>query len=192
VAGDGAVVNATLDLLRAHFGRKLGHMDESIHRFLWVTDFPLLEYNAEERRYTAMHHPFTAPRPEDVDLLGSDPLRVRARAYDLVLNGNEIGGGSIRNHRLHVQMQLFDALGMSEEESQEKFRFLLEALKYGTPPHGGIAFGFDRIVMLMAGADTIRDVIAFPKTQRAACLMTEAPARVDSGQLEGLSIRIRH
>lgn len=191
VAGGATVVNATLDLLRTHFASKSGQVKQNTHCFVWVTDFPLLEYDVEEGRYTAMHHPFTAPRPEDMDLLGSDPPRVRARAYDLVLNGNEIGGGSIRNHQLAVQMRLFEALGISEEEAREKFRFLLEALEYGTPPHGGIAFGFDRIIMLMAGASTIRDVIAFPKTQRAACLLTQAPARLDSSQLEGLWFQIR-
>ncbi len=190
VAGQKGMVNATLDLLRTHFGRKLGLLEEGTYRFVWVTEFPLLEYDPDEGRYTAMHHPFTAPRPEDVPLLSTEPDKVRARAYDLVLNGNEIGGGSIRNHRLDVQMKVFQALGISLEEAEEKFRFLLEALQYGAPPHGGIAFGFDRIVMLLAGAETIRDVIAFPKTQRAACLLTEAPAEVDPRQLEELWIRI--
>lgn len=191
VAGRSAMVNATLDLLRTHFGRRLGLVEEGAHRFVWITEFPLLDYDPDEARYTAMHHPFTAPRPEDIPLLSTEPARVRARAYDLVLNGNEIGGGSIRNHRLDVQMKVFQALGISEQEAHEKFRFLLEALQYGAPPHGGIAFGFDRIVMLLAGAETIRDVIAFPKTQRAACLLTEAPAEVDPKQLEELWIRIR-
>jgi aspartyl-tRNA synthetase len=192
VAGDAPMVNATMDLLRNHFGRKLGQVDEDALNFLWVTDFPLLEFDADAGRYVAVHHPFTAPRPEDLAFLETDPGRVRARAYDLVLNGNEIGGGSIRNHRLDLQTALFRALGLGEEEAGEKFRFLLEALGYGAPPHGGIAFGFDRIMMIMSGAPTIRDVIAFPKTQRAACLMTEAPARVDPKQLEELWIQIRH
>jgi aspartyl-tRNA synthetase len=192
VAGEAAMVNATLDLLRNHFGRKLGLVDDGAMRFLWVTDFPLLEYDADEGRYVAVHHPFTAARPDDLPFLETDPARVRARAYDLVLNGNEIGGGSIRNHRLDLQTALFQALGISEEEAREKFRFLLEALAYGAPPHGGIAFGLDRIIMLMAAGTTIRDVIAFPKTQRGACLMTEAPARVEPGQLEELWIQIRH
>ncbi len=192
VAGEAGMVNATLDLLRNHFGRKLGCTDADALGFVWVTDFPLLEYDPAEGRYGAVHHPFTAPRAEDLEFLESDPLRVRARAYDLVLNGNEIGGGSIRNHRVGLQRRLFGALGISEEEAQEKFRFLLEALEYGAPPHGGIAFGFDRLIMLMAGAATIRDVIAFPKTQRAACLMTEAPAPVNPKQLEELWIQIRH
>jgi aspartyl-tRNA synthetase len=192
VAGEPRMVNSTLDLLRNHFGRRLGIVDDEAQQFVWVTDFPLLEYDPEEGRYAAVHHPFTAPRPEDLDLLESDPLRVRARAYDLVLNGNEIGGGSIRNHQVDLQRRLFQALGISDDEAQEKFRFLLEALEYGAPPHGGLAFGFDRLIMLMAGAATIRDVIAFPKTQRAACLMTEAPAQVHPKQLEELWIQIKH
>jgi aspartyl-tRNA synthetase len=192
VAGEPAMVNPTLDLLRNHFGRKLGLVDETAYRFVWVTEFPLVQYDSDAGRFVAVHHPFTAAKPEDASLLESEPGRVRARAYDLVLNGNEIGGGSIRNHRLDQQKALFRALGISEEEAQEKFRFLLEALGYGAPPHGGIAFGFDRLVMLLAGAPTIRDVVAFPKTQRGACLMTEAPAPVDARQLEDLWIQVRH
>lgn len=192
VAGAKEMVNPTLDLLRNHFGRKLGLIDQSAFKFVWVTDFPLLEYDPLDGRYHSVHHPFTAPMVQDLDLLEVDPARVRARAYDVVLNGNEIGGGSIRNHRLDVQMRLFRALGISEGQAREKFHFLLEALGYGAPPHGGIALGFDRIVMLMARAGTIRDVIAFPKTQRAACLLTDAPARVDPRQLEELWIQIRH
>ena len=191
-AGDSGMVNATLDLLRNHFGRKLGLVNEDEYRFLWVTDFPLLEYDAESGRYTAMHHPFTSPRQDDLDILESDPSSVRARAYDLVLNGNEIGGGSIRIHRPDVQTRVFKALGISEDEAQERFRFLMEALEYGAPPHGGIAFGFDRIMMLLTKAGTIRDVMAFPKTQRAVCGMTEAPSSVDAKQLEELWIQIRH
>jgi aspartyl-tRNA synthetase len=191
-AGDKEMANATLDLLRVHFGRKMGLLDQSVYRFVWVTEFPLLEYNPDEGRPTAVHHPFTAPMQEDLDLLESDALKVRSRAYDLVVNGQEIGGGSIRNHRKDIQTRLFRALGISEEEALYKFGFLLKALEYGAPPHGGIAFGFDRIVMLMAGATSIRDVIAFPKTQRAACLLTDAPASVDPKQLEELWIQIRH
>lgn len=192
VAGDPSMVNPTLDILRGHFGKKMGLIKEEEFKFLWVTEFPLLEYDSVEGRFAAVHHPFTAPHPEDFHLLEEDPTQVRARAYDLVLNGNEIGGGSIRNHRLDLQMALFRALGISEQEAQEKFRFLLEALAYGAPPHGGIAFGFDRLVMLMAKAATIRDVIAFPKTQRGACLLTEAPAQVEPKQLEELWIQVKH
>ncbi len=192
VAGDPSMVNPTLDILRTHFGRKLGLVKEEEFRFLWVTEFPLLEYDSAEGRFVAVHHPFTAAHPEDLHLLERDPAKVRARAYDLVLNGNEIGGGSIRNHRLELQKTLFRALGISEKEAQEKFRFLLEALAYGAPPHGGIAFGFDRLIMLMAKAATIRDVIAFPKTQRGACLLTEAPAQVEPRQLEELWIQVKH
>ncbi|MGQ9857270.1 MAG: aspartate--tRNA ligase [Thermodesulfobacteriota bacterium] len=192
VAGDPTVVNPTLDILRNHFGRRLGLIKEGQFQFVWVTEFPLLEYDDEQGRFVAVHHPFTAAHPEDLDLLEKDPARVRARAYDLVLNGNEIGGGSIRNHRLDLQKAMFRALGISEEEAARKFRFLLEALAYGAPPHGGIAFGFDRLLMLMAGAATIRDVIAFPKTQRGACLLTEAPSQVEPKQLEELWLQVRH
>jgi aspartyl-tRNA synthetase len=191
VAGEPGMVNATLDRLRNHLAQRIGGWDEGALAFLWVTEFPLLEYDPESGRYAAVHHPFTAANPQDLPLLETDPGRVRARAYDLVLNGNEIGGGSIRNHRTDLQMRLFGALGISEKEAEEKFRFLLEALSYGAPPHGGIAFGLDRLTMLMAGGATIRDVIAFPKTQRAACLLTEAPAGVDPKQLEGLGIRVK-
>jgi aspartyl-tRNA synthetase len=159
------------------------------HEFLWVTDFPLLEWNAEDGRYYAMHHPFTAPRPEDLPLLGSDPASVRARAYDVVMDGVELGGGSIRIHDPEVQRQMFATLGIGADEARERFGFLLEAFRYGVPPHGGIALGLDRMVMLMAGRDSIRDVIAFPKTTSAACLMTRAPSPVDAGQLAELGLR---
>jgi aspartyl-tRNA synthetase len=188
-AGESRVVDATLDTLRRHFGRQLGLMDGSRYRFLWVTHFPLLEYDPEAKRHVAVHHPFTAPIPEDLPLLATQPERVRSRAYDLVLNGNEIGGGSIRIHQQEIQERVFRALGIGPEEAREKFGFMLETLQYGAPPHGGIALGFDRLVMLLCGASSIRDVIAFPKTQKATCLLTQAPAEVAVQQLLELSIR---
>jgi aspartyl-tRNA synthetase len=188
-AGESRVVDATLDTLRRHFARQLGLMDGGQYRFLWVTHFPLLEYDPEAKRYVAVHHPFTAPVPADLPLLATQPERVRSRAYDLVLNGNEIGGGSIRIHQQEIQEQVFRALGIGPEEAREKFGFMLEALQYGAPPHGGIALGFDRLVMLLCGASSIRDVIAFPKTQKATCLLTQAPAEVTIQQLLELSIR---
>ncbi|MGE5310204.1 MAG: aspartate--tRNA ligase [Nitrospirota bacterium] len=188
-AGESRVVDATLDTLRRHFGRQLGLMDGSRYRFLWITHFPLLEYDPEAKRHVAVHHPFTAPVPEDLPLLATKPERVRSRAYDLVLNGNEIGGGSIRIHQQEIQERVFRALGIGPEEAREKFGFMLEALQYGAPPHGGIALGFDRLVMLLCGASSIRDVIAFPKTQKATCLLTQAPAEVTVQQLLELSIR---
>jgi aspartyl-tRNA synthetase len=150
----------------------------------------MFEYSETEERYTATHHPFTSPILEDIPFLKTDPGKVRARAYDLVLNGSEIGGGSIRIHRSEVQSQVFDVLGLSNEESKKKFGFLLEALGYGTPPHGGIAFGFDRVVAIMVGAESIRDIIAFPKTNRASCLLTGAPSEVAEDQLRELSLKI--
>ena len=159
--------------------------------FCWVTDFPLFEYDIETKRYVAMHHPFTSPKPEDLDRLESDPLSVRARAYDLVLNGVELGGGSIRIHRTDVQARMFKMLGISDEEAQAKFSFLLDALKFGAPPHGGIALGLDRFVRLLLGGDSIRDAIAFPKTQRGQDMMTGAPGVVDEKQLRDLHIQLR-
>ncbi|HKA55258.1 MAG TPA: aspartate--tRNA ligase [Candidatus Binatia bacterium] len=179
-----------LSRLRLYLGDKLGLIAKDELRFLWVTDFPLLEYDGEAKRYMAMHHPFTSPREDDLPLLEADPGRVRALAYDLVLNGVELGGGSIRNHRLGVQQRVFAQLGIGETEAQEKFGFLLEALSYGAPPHGGIAFGFDRLVMLFAGAESLREVIAFPKTAKAVCLLTQAPSPVDPKQLRELSIKL--
>ena len=179
-----------LSRLRLSLGEKLGLIPKSEFSFLWVTDFPLLEYDPETKRYVAMHHPFTSPREEDIALLESNPGQTRALAYDLVLNGVELGGGSIRNHRTDVQQKVFAALGIGESEAQEKFGFLLEALSYGAPPHGGIAFGFDRMAMLFAGADSLREVIAFPKTAKAVCLMTQAPSTVDTKQLRELSIKV--
>ena len=190
VAGESGVVNATLDILRYHFSRRLNLLDESQFHFTWITRFPLLEYDIAEKRYVAIHHPFTAPVEEDIDLLTDHPERVRSRAYDLVLNGNEIGGGSIRIHHHNLQKRVFRALGIDDDEAQHKFGFMLEALQYGAPPHGGIALGFDRLVMLMCGVDSIRDVIAFPKTQKASCPMTQAPEKVGLEQLLELSIKL--
>jgi aspartyl-tRNA synthetase len=154
-----------------------------------VVDFPLFEWNEEENRLEALHHPFTAPRREDIPLLESDPLSVRSDAYDLVLNGTEIGGGSVRNFEPHLQERLFEKIGISPESARARFGFLLDALTYGAPPHLGMAFGLDRFVMLLAGCDSIRDVIAFPKTQKGSCLLTEAPSSVDAVQLKELGIR---
>jgi len=190
VADQERTVCDVLSRLRLYLGDKLGLVAKDELRFLWVTDFPLLEYDGEAKRYVAMHHPFTSPREDDLPLLEADPGRVRAMAYDLVLNGVELGGGSIRNHRLDVQQRVFARLGIGETEAQEKFGFLLEALSYGAPPHGGIAFGFDRLVMLFAGADSLREVIAFPKTAKAVCLLTQAPSPVEPKQLRELSIKL--
>lgn len=184
------IVADSLGHLRVHLAEKLGLIDPEAMNFLWVIDFPLLEWDEEEKRYVAMHHPFTSPMDEDLELMDTDPGRVRAKAYDMVLNGVEIGGGSIRIHRRDVQEKMFRLLGLSQEEAVEKFGFMLEAFEYGTPPHGGIAFGIDRLVMLLAGRDTIRDVIAFPKTQSASCLMTGAPSEVSAKQLKELHIKL--
>ena len=190
VADSFRVANESLGRLRGHLGHKLGLTSKSDFRFVWVTDFPLLEWDGEARRHVAVHHPFTAPMDEDVPLLDSDPGRARAKAYDLVLNGSEIGGGSIRIHDQTVQSRMFRLMGIEAEEAREKFGFLLEALEYGAPPHGGIAFGLDRLTMILTGSDSIRDVIAFPKTQKATCLLSEAPGVVDEKQLQELSIRL--
>jgi aspartyl-tRNA synthetase len=175
--------------LRNKMGKQLNLINEDRFDLVWITEFPLLEWDEDEKRFSAMHHPFTSPMEEDLPLLDSDPARIRARSYDLVLNGSEIGGGSIRIHRNELQEKMFSALGMDMEEAQTRFGFLLEALKYGAPPHGGIAFGLDRIAMILSGSSSIRDVIAFPKTQKATCLMTEAPSRVDPKQLNELMIK---
>ncbi len=185
-----AVVFDSLGALRCEVARRLGLIDEGKWEFLWVTDFPLLEYDEEQGRYVAMHHPFTAPMDEDLPKLDSDPSSVRAKAYDCVLNGYEIGGGSIRIYNTELQSKMFDLLGLSKEQTQRRFGFLLEAFDYGTPPHGGLAFGLDRLVMLLAGEDNIRNVIAFPKVQNASELMSGAPDTVDDSQLEELSIKV--
>ncbi|KPK85983.1 MAG: aspartyl-tRNA synthetase [Deltaproteobacteria bacterium SM23_61] len=189
--GDSAkVVNDVLGRVRLQLGRQLNLIPSGVFKFVWVTDFPLLEYDQAEKKWSAKHHPFTSPLDDDLPLLSTDPGRARAKAYDLVLNGSEIGGGSLRIYRREVQSRLFQTLGIGPEEAKEKFGFLLEALEFGAPPHGGIAFGFDRLVMILCGAESIRDVIAFPKTQKATDLMTEAPSSADSRQLAELSLRM--
>lgn len=190
VADKPSVVHDVLGRLRLLLAEELNLIDRSLWRPLWVIDFPLLDYDHEAKRYVAMHHPFTAPLDDDLPLFESDPVKVRAKAYDMVLNGNEIGGGSIRIHRREIQSKVFDLLGISKDEAAAKFGFLLEALEYGAPPHGGIAFGLDRLIMLLGGAGSIRDVIAFPKTQKAQCLMTEAPSPVEAAQLKELHIKV--
>ncbi|UJP08555.1 MAG: aspartate--tRNA ligase, partial [Nitrosomonas sp.] len=184
------VVNESLGALRIKIGHQHGHA-ESGWKPLWVVDFPMFERDEEENRWQALHHPFTSPADGHEDLLETDPGKALSKAYDMVLNGSEIGGGSVRIHRQEVQSKVFRALNISEQEAQEKFGFLLEALQYGAPPHGGIAFGLDRILTMMTGSESIRDVIAFPKTQRAQCLLTHAPSTVDEKQLRELSIRLR-
>ncbi len=189
IAGDAGMVNESLGQLRVHLAMLLNLVPEGRYDFCWVVDFPLFEYDGDQGRYVSMHHPFTAPVEEDLPLLETDPGKVRAMAYDMVLNGSEIGGGSIRIHREDVQSRVFELLGINSEEASEKFGFLLEALRFGAPPHGGIAFGLDRILMILSGAASIRDVIPFPKTQKAICLMTDAPSQVEPAQLQELGLR---
>jgi len=189
IADSISVVNDTLAHLRLHVAERLGLTKDRPDSLLWVVDFPLLEYDGEQKRHVALHHPFTAPHPDDLPLLASDPGQARSLAYDLVMNGTEIGGGSIRNHDPALQGRMFELLGIDKSEAQAKFGFLMEALGSGAPPHGGMAFGLDRLAMILAGEDSIRDVIAFPKTQKATCLLTGAPDKVDEKQLKELYIR---
>ncbi|MBD3305456.1 aspartate--tRNA ligase, partial [candidate division KSB3 bacterium] len=190
VADTPKVVAAALGNLRKHLGKKLGFIDQNDFRFAWIVDFPLVEYDDTEGRLQAVHHPFTAPIEDDLPLLDTDPTRVRAKAYDMVLNGYEIGGGSTRIHRREIQQKIFSLLNIDEAEAEAKFGFLLRALSYGVPPHGGIAFGLDRIAMLVCGTDSIRDVIAFPKTQKGTCLLSDAPSPVELQKLQELKLRI--
>ncbi len=187
---DREFAQTVLGAVRLQLGNLLGLIDESVKKFHWIVDFPLLEYDHEEQRYVARHHPFTSPKLSDINLLDENPAAIKARAYDLILNGNEIAGGSIRIHRKDVQEKVFQLLQIGKEEAQRKFGFLLKALQYGAPPHGGIAFGFDRLVMLITGSQSIRDVIAFPKTARAVGLMEDTPSEVDEAQLKELGILV--
>ncbi len=188
-ADEPTVVHQVLAEIRLELARRMGLLNRDEFSFLWVTDFPLVEYNQELKRHTSVHHPFTMPREEDIHLLDSDPAKVKSRAYDMVLNGTEIGGGSLRIHQKELQDKVFKALGIDDDEANDKFAFLLKALELGAPPHGGMAFGFDRLMMILLGCDTIRDVIAFPKTQKASCPLTEAPASVARKQLTELYLR---
>lgn len=190
VADKESVVHNALGNLRLELAKRLGLIPPGSINCLWVTEFPMFEYDEEEKRYVAMHHMFTSPMDEDIELLESDPLKARAKAYDLILNGMELGGGSIRIHQRDVQEKIFGLVGLSQEEARDKFGYLLEAFEYGTPPHGGIAFGLDRLTMILARRDNIRDVIAFPKTQSASCLLTQAPSPVVTEQLKELHIKL--
>jgi aspartyl-tRNA synthetase len=189
-ADSSKIVNDVLGNLRNQLAEKLGLVPEGEFKFVWITEFPMFEYDAEDKRFKAMHHPFTSPMQEDLDLLEKDPESVRSRAYDMVLNGSEIGGGSMRIYRSDIQERVFRALGIDAEQANQKFGFLLEALRFGAPPHGGIAFGMDRLTAILTGSESIRDVIAFPKTQRATCPLTGAPTPVSLDQLKELGLAI--
>ena len=189
-AGDYDSTKASLSALRLYLGKRLELFDKKQFNFLWVVDFPLMEKDEESGRYVACHHPFTSPKEEDLHMLDNEPHKCRANAYDLVLNGNEVAGGSIRIHDQALQSRVFKAIGLTSEEAEEKFGFLLGALKFGAPPHGGMAFGLDRLAMLITGAETIKDVIAFPKTNKAACLMTQSPNVVTEKELGDLHIQL--
>ena len=189
-ADKNAVVWAVLGALRLKLGEEMGLIDHDKYNFLWVTEFPLLEWSEEENRFVAVHHPFTMPMDEDIPLLDTNPGAVRAKAYDIVLNGTELGGGSVRIHQGDIQEKMFEMLGFTKEQAQERFGFLLDAFKYGVPPHAGLAYGLDRMIMLMVKADSIRDVMAFPKVKDASDLMSEAPNIVDEQQLEELCIKV--
>ena len=184
------IVYAVLGALRLELAKQMGLLKKEEYKFLWVVEFPLLEFSEEENRYVAMHHPFTMPMDEDIPLLDTDPGKVRAKAYDITLNGTELGGGSVRIYQGEIQEKMFEILGFSKESAYQQFGFLLNAFEYGVPPHAGLAYGFDRLVMLMAKQDNIRDVIAFPKVKDASCLMSEAPNVVDKKQLEELKITL--
>lgn len=190
VAGPRTKVRSVMGDMRLQLGTRFNLRETDTLRFLWVVDFPMFEYSEEEKRLMAVHHPFTAPHPEDVGLMVTDPLKVRALAYDMVLNGQEMGGGSIRIHNAEMQLRAFELLGISREEATNKFGFLLDALSYGAPPHGGVAFGVDRIAMMVCGTDSLRDVMAFPKTQKAVDPMSGAPSEVDDRQLRELAIKV--
>ncbi len=189
-ADSAKIVHDSLGNLRLHLGEKLGLIPEKDYALVWVVDFPLMEFDPEEKRYVALHHPFTSPLDEDLHLLDSDPAKARSKAYDLAMNGTEVGGGSIRIHQVELQRKILGLMGIDAQEAQDKFGFLLEALSFGAPPHGGIAFGIDRLAMLLSGAKSLRDVIAFPKSQRAVCMLTDAPSEVSPRQLRELGIRV--
>jgi len=191
IADSEAAANKALAPLRCKIARDLKLYDPESFEFVWIVDFPLFEWDEDEKRYDSLHHPFTSPVEEDIDKLDTDPANIRSQAYDIVVNGSEIGGGSIRIHDPKVQAKVFDLLNISKAQAQQRFGFFLKALEYGAPPHGGIAFGLDRLVMLLAGTDNIRDVIAFPKTQRGQCLLTDAPGEVDQKQLDELNLRVQ-